>query len=219
MELRFGPLLHLQEGLSIKEVLESVIAGMRQAEKRYDIKGNLILSILRTMPTDKIYDLLDEAEKYLKKGIVAIDLASSEVEGFSEKFKPFIDYARAKGFDVTIHAGETGIGKNVLDAINILNASRIGHGIYIYNTPDAHDAVKEKNIALEVCPTSNVQTKAVNSIENHPIEAFIRQGLNVTINTDNRTVSNTTLTKEIEKVMDLLGFDLGVYKNYMKMLS
>jgi adenosine deaminase len=185
---------------------------MKLAEKRHGIKGNIIISILRTMPTESIYDLIDVASNYLNKGIVAFDLASSELKGFSEKFKPYIDYAKLKGFEVTIHAGETGIGKNVLDAIEILNASRIGHGIYIHDTPEAYQAVEEKKVALEVCPTSNVQTKAVNRIESHPIEDFINNGLKVTINTDNRTVSNTTLTREIKKVMETFNFDLDVYK-------
>ena len=212
MELRFGPLLHTKEGLRVDEVLQSVLEGMRLAEKRHGIKGNIIVSILRTMPTENIYDLIDVASNYLKKGIVAIDLASSEVKDFSEKFKPYIDYAKSKGFEVTIHAGETGIGKNVLDAIEILNASRIGHGIYIYDTPEAYRAVEEKNVTLEVCPTSNVQTKAVDDIHSHPIKNFINNGLKVTINTDNRTVSNTTLTQEIKKVMETFDFDLSIYK-------
>lgn len=212
MELRFGPLLHTKEGLTIDEILQSVLEGMNLAEKRHGIKGNIIISILRTMSTESIYDLIDVASNYLNKGIVAFDLASSEVKGFSEKFKPYIDYAKSKGFEVTIHAGETGIGKNVLDAIEILNASRIGHGIYIHDTPEAYQAVEEKKVALEVCPTSNVQTKAVNHIESHPIEDFINNGLKVTINTDNRTVSNTTMTQEIKKVMETFNFDLDVYK-------
>jgi adenosine deaminase len=212
MEVRFGPLLHLKGGLSIDQVLQSVLEGMRLAEKRYDIKGNIIISILRTMATDQVYDLIDVASNYLNKGIVAVDLASSEIEGFSQTFKSFIDYAKSKGFYITIHAGETGVGRNVLEAIEILNASRIGHGIYISNTPKAYHAVKEKNIVLEVCPTSNQQTKAVNSIENHPIGDFIKDHLKVTINTDNRTVSNTTLTNEIKKVMETFDFDIEVYK-------
>ena len=212
MELRFGPLLHTKEGLTLDEILQSVLEGMNLAEKRHGIKGNIIISILRTMSTESIYDLIDVASNYLNKGIVAFDLASSEVKGFSEKFKPYIDYAKSKGFEVTIHAGETGIGKNVLDAIEILNASRIGHGIYIHDTPEAYQAVEEKKVALEVCPTSNVQTKAVNHIESHPIEDFINNGLKVTINTDNRTVSNTTMTQEIKKVMETFNFDLDVYK-------
>ena len=212
MELRFGPLLHTKEGLTLDEILQSVLEGMKLAEKRHGIKGNIIISILRTMPTERIYDLIDVASNYLNKGIVAFDLASSELKGFSEKFKPYIDYAKSKGFEVTIHAGETGIGKNVLDAIEILNASRIGHGIYIHDTPEAYQAVEEKKVALEVCPTSNVQTKAVNHIESQPIKDFINNGLKATINTDNWAVSNTTMTQEIKKVMETFNFDLDVYK-------
>ncbi|MEG0584401.1 MAG: adenosine deaminase, partial [Cetobacterium sp.] len=192
---------------------ESVLSGIREGEKNYDIKGNLILSFLRHMPIETVYEVIEIGRKYLQKGVVAIDLCASEEKGFCEKFiKPFL-LGREYGYKVTIHAGETGIGENVLDAIQTLGAKRIGHGIHIKNCKKAYDIVKEKNIVLEICPTSNVQTKAVDSFENHPILDFYKDGIKVTINTDNRTVSNTTLTNEYNTVKDNFKIDLEIYKN------
>lgn len=213
IEIRFAPLLHTNKGLSSEEIIQSVLEGIKEGEKNYDIKGNLILSFLRHMPVETIYEVIEAGKKYLGDGVVAIDLCASEDKGFCEKFiQPFL-LGKEYGYKVTIHAGETGIGENVLDAVQMLGAERIGHGIHIKNCKEAYDIVKEKNIVLEMCPTSNVQTKAVDSFEVHPILDFHKDGIKVTINTDNRTVSNTTLTKEYHVIKDNFNIDLDIYKN------
>lgn len=213
IEIRFAPLLHTNKGLSSEEIIQSVLEGIKEGEKNYDIKGNLILSFLRHMPAETIYEVIEAGKKYLGDGVVAIDLCASEDKGFCEKFiQPFL-LGKEYGYKVTIHAGETGIGENVLDAVQMLGAERIGHGIHIKNCKEAYDIVKEKNIVLEMCPTSNVQTKAVDSFEVHPILDFHKDGIKVTINTDNRTVSNTTLTKEYHVIKDNFNIDLDIYKN------
>lgn len=212
MEVRFGPLLHVNKGLDLVQVIESVLEGMNEACSKYDIQGNIIISALRTMPKDRLYELIDVGSQYLGKGVVAFDLASSELEGFAEDFKPYLDHARQKGYRVTIHAGETGVGQNVHDSILLLGAERIGHGIFIHDTPHAYDLVKERGTVLEVCPTSNVQTKAVQSMESHPMDDFYRDHIRVTINTDNRTVSDTSLTREVERVMTTFNWSFEDYK-------
>lgn len=213
IEIRFAPLLHTNKGLSSEEIIQSVLEGIKEGEKNYDIKGNLILSFLRHMPAETIYEVIEAGKKYLGDGVVAIDLCASEDKGFCEKFiQPFL-LGKEYGYKVTIHAGETGIGKNVLDAVQMLGAERIGHGIHIKNCKEAYDIVKEKNIVLEMCPTSNVQTKAVDSFKVHPILDFHKDGIKVTINTDNRTVSNTTLTKECHVIKDNFNIGLDIYKN------
>lgn len=213
IEVRFAPLLHTNKGLTSEDIIQSVLEGIKEGEKNYDIKGNLILSFLRHMPAETIYEVIEIGKKYLGQGVVAIDLCASEEKGFCEKFiKPFL-LGKNYGYRVTIHAGETGIGENVFDAIQILGAERIGHGIHIKNCKEAYELVKEKNIFLEMCPTSNVQTKAVNSFDAHPILDFHRDGIKVTINTDNRTVSNTTLTNECHVIKENFEIDLDTYKN------
>ena len=200
IEVRFGPNLHTQKGLTLDEVIESVIAGMKRAEKEFDIKGNLILSCLRFMPIEASFELVEAGKKYLGKGVVAIDVAGNEDAGFCEKFIVPIKLAKEYGYRVTIHAGETGIGKNVLEAVQMLEAERIGHGVFINSHEEAYKIVKEKNITLEICPTSNIQTKAVAKVSEHPIYDFYKDGIKVTLNTDNRTVSDIDLTNEFEIV-------------------
>lgn len=200
MEVRFAPLLHTRKGLTVEEIIGSVIEGMKEAEEQFDIKGNIILSCMRTMSAERAFEVVEQGKVFLGKGVVAIDLCASEEEGFCGKFIEPIALAREYGYRVTIHAGETGIGKNVLEAVEWLGAERIGHGVYITNCPEAYQIVKEKQIVLETCPTSNVQTKAVNQFRDHPLYGFHRDGIKITINTDNRTVSDTTMTEECELV-------------------
>lgn len=200
MEVRFAPLFHMKKGLSLEEIIENVLKGIKDAEKQYEIKGNLILSFLRTMPPDSIYEVIECSRKYLGKGVVAVDLCGPEKEGFCSNFIEPIALAKKYGYRVTIHAGETGVGKNVLEAVKLLGAERIGHGVFIKDQLEAYKVVKDLNITLEMCPTSNVQTKAVNSYREHPIVMFYKDGIKATLNTDNRTVSNTTLSNEYEVI-------------------
>lgn len=216
LEVRFGPLLHLEKGLTLDQVIASAVHGMKKAEMRFDIKGNYILSLLRHMPKESMKSVIDAGEKYLNKGVVAFDLAGGESSGFCHDFIPSAQYAKDKGYHVTIHAGEQGDGQNVYDAISQLGAERIGHGIYIKDHKKAYDLVKNKEIALELCPSSNIQTKAVDIFAHHPIKAFYQDGLPITINTDNRTVSNTTMTDEIRKVMETFKLNRKDYFNIYK---
>lgn len=212
MEVRFAPILHTAKGLEIEEIIQSVLEGIRNAEEIYEIKGNLILSCMRNMPTDSAIEVIEKGKKFLGKGVVAVDLCADENEGFCEKFLEPITLARKYGYKVTIHAGETGKGKNVLDAVELLGAERIGHGVFIKNCEEAYKIVKDKNIVLEMCPTSNVQTKAVKTFSEHPIYDFYKDGIKVTVNTDNRSVSDTNMEKEFEIISREFNINYEDYK-------
>ncbi|NEZ46760.1 adenosine deaminase [Clostridium niameyense] len=214
MEIRFAPLLHIEKGLTVEEVIESVLEGIKKAEDEFDIKANLILSFLRHMPKNTMIDVIKKSKKFIGRGVVAVDLCGNEEAGFCKNFIEPIKIAKDLGYRVTIHAGEAGVGENVVDAIEMLGAERIGHGIFIKNCDSAYNMVKEKGITLEVCPTSNIQTKAVDKIYNHPIYDFYKDGIRTTINTDNRTVSNTNLTKEYEVIKS--NFNI-TYEDYKKL--
>ncbi|UII56395.1 adenosine deaminase [Cytobacillus spongiae] len=200
MEVRFAPLLHIKKGLEVEEIISSVIDGMREAESQYEIKGNIILSCMRTMSAESAFEVVEKGKKFLGKGVVAIDLCANEEEGFCRTFVEPIALARQYGYRVTIHAGETGIGRNVLEAVELLGAERIGHGVFIKDCTEAYEIVKNQQVVLEMCPTSNVQTKAVAHYRDHPIYKFHSDGIKVTVNTDNRTVSDTTMAKEFSLV-------------------
>ena len=212
IEVRFAPLLHVKKGLTLEEVIESVISGIRDAEKKYDIKGNVILSCMRFMSVERAFEVVEAGKRYLGRGVVAIDLCASEGEGFCRKFIEPIALARKYGYRVTIHAGETGIGKNVLEAVELLGAERIGHGVYIKDCVEAYNIVKDKKITLEMCPTSNIQTKAIHTFKNHPIYSFYNDGIKVTVNTDNRTVSDTNMTKECDILLREFHITFEEYK-------
>ncbi|MDQ0201531.1 adenosine deaminase [Neobacillus ginsengisoli] len=212
MEVRFAPLLHTARGLDVEEIIESVLDGLKAAEDQFDIKGNLILSCMRTMSTDSAFEVVENGKKFLGKGVVAIDLCASEEEGFCGKFVEPIRLAKEYGYRVTIHAGETGIGRNVLEAVELLGAERIGHGVFIKDCAEAYKIVKEKQVVLEMCPTSNVQTKAVTHFSEHPIYHFHKDGIKVTVNTDNRTVSNTNMANECNIVFNEFNISFEDYK-------
>ncbi|MBU3158436.1 adenosine deaminase [Clostridium frigoris] len=212
IEVRFAPLLHVNNGLTVSEVIESVIFGIKDAEERYDIKGNVILCCMRFMSKDKAVEVVEAGAKYIFKGVVAIDLCGAEDEGFCKKFIEPIALARKYGYRVTIHAGETGIGENVIEAVELLGAERIGHGVFIKDCIEAYNIVKDKKITLEMCITSNIQTKAVDVIKSHPIYNFYNDGIKITVNTDNRTVSNTNMTKECKILFDEFNITFDDYK-------
>lgn len=212
IEVRFAPLLHIKKGLTLEDVIESVLAGINEAEMRYDIKGNIILSCMRFMTVDKAFEVVEAGRKYLDSGVVAIDLCGSEGEGFCEKFIEPIALARDYGYRVTIHAGETGIGKNVLEAVELLGAERIGHGVFIKDCANAYNIVRDKGITLEMCPTSNIQTKAIDTFKNHPIYDFHKAGIRVSVNTDNRTVSDTNMTNECQILLREFSINFEEYK-------
>lgn len=212
IEIRYAPVLHTEKGLTIEEVIESVLDGINQGEKDFKISANLILSCLRHRGPNSAATVVEAGKKFLDKGVVAIDLCGAENEGFAKEFVDVINTAREYGYRVTIHAGETGIGVNVVEAIKLLHAERIGHGVAIGNFKEAYELVKENNVTLEMCPTSNMQTKAVRSYEEHPLFKFYRDGIRVSFNTDNRTVSATNVTGECESIDKVVNMTYEDYK-------
>lgn len=215
-EIRFAPFLHMEEGLSFDEVLEAVLAGKDRAEEDFDISSNLILIAMRHEEASKSLDLVKSGEKYLDKGVVAVDLAGNEHDFPGEIHQEAIDLAQKLGYKITIHAGETGISENIAIAVNQLHASRIGHGIAAIKDESIMDLLLEKNIYLEMCPISNIDTGAVDKIADYPIRDFIHRGIGVTINTDNTTVSDTSLEDEYRFLMENLDFTLEEIKELIK---
>lgn len=212
IELRFAPLLHMNKGLSFDEILESAINGLNRASNDFGILGNLILCCMRHEDPSRSIEVVKNAKKFLNKGVVAIDLAGNEHDFAPELHKDAFDLAREYGFNITIHAGETGKSENIIKSINLLHATRIGHGVNCKDNTEAFNLVKDKNITLEMCPTSNIQTKAVDTYVEHPISNFYHNGININISTDNRTVSNVRLNDEYKLLNEIGFFDLQEYK-------
>lgn len=197
VEIRFAPYLHTSQGLSEEDVIEAVLEGAKEGKERFGIHSNIIISFLRHETIDKNLHQLQAAAKYLGKGVVAVDLAGNEEDYPPELFIELFNKAKKMGFHITIHAGETGIAKNIEKSIRLLHAERIGHGVSAIKDSDIMRLLKEKNIPLEVCITSNYNTDIIENIGDHPVKQFYDRDIKVTVNTDNNTVSNVTLTYEL----------------------
>lgn len=192
-EIRFCPAFHANSGLTMDEVVEAVLSGL----SKVPLKTNLILCMMRNFTDCENEKIIALTQKYLDKGVVAIDLAGDEAKYPTSKFEELFQTILEKKIPFTIHAGEAAGTSSIRSAITF-GTKRIGHGIKIIEDNRLMKEALEKNILLEVCPTSNVQTKAVPSYETHPIKKLFDAGLSVSVNTDNRTVSNITLTQEYE---------------------
>lgn len=196
MEIRFAPLLSVKEGMSARQIVEHVIAGIERAKREFPIKGAVIVCGMRHQSVADNIALLEEIKDLYGSGVCAVDIAGSEADYPPLLQTEFFQRAKELGIPYTIHAGECGSVQSVADALS-LGAKRIGHGVSLRNAPELRAKCREQKIGIELCPTSNKQTKAIDSMEHYPIGLFMEEGLLVTINTDNRTVSNITLTEEL----------------------
>lgn len=206
IEVRYAPQLHRERGLSIDEVLRAVLKGLKEGERKFDVVARCIAICLRGHSEAQNLEVIEAASRYLNQGVVAVDLAGSEADYPPERFAAVFELAKQLHLPVTIHAGEAGGPENIGIAVNQLGASRIGHGVRIVEDPDMLEMIKSLQIPLELCPVSNIQTKAVESWDRYPFRKLFDQGIKVTVNTDNLTVSNTTITREFEMLQSRFNF-------------
>ena len=198
-EIRFAPSKHLEKGLTYEQVVEAGIKGLEKAKKQHNIDGNLILCCMRGNDNqDENMQTVQVAKKYLGKGVCAIDLAGAEALFKTENFADIFTKAKKENIPFTIHAGEADGPKSIRKAIEF-GTKRIGHGVRCIENKELMQEIRQKGITLEVCPTSNIQTQAVEG--KHPLEELYRSGILTTINTDNDTVSNTNIEQEYEWVL------------------
>lgn len=208
LEARFAPLLHLEGELTVDAVIESVLAGFNRAEKDYNISTGLILTGLRQSPSDQTTRLAEKVTEYWDRGVVALDLAGAERGHPAKEHLEAFYVVRNRNINLTIHAGEDFGPESIHQAIHYCGAHRIGHGVRLREDEDLLNYVNDHRIPLEICLTSNLQTGAVDSYADHPLPDYLRQGLRVTLNTDNRTVSDTTVTDEYLKAIKKYNFSL-----------
>ncbi len=200
-EIRFAPLFHTKEDLTMNEVITSVLEGLKQVP----IKTNLILCMMRGSSYEDNYKVIETAYKFLNKGVVGIDLAGDEKNYPVDNYKDLFEIAKNKKIPFTIHAGEAVDYRSIDNAIQ-LGAKRIGHGVRAIENNNTIKLIKENNITLEICPISNIDTKIYESIKDHPIKKLYDENINITISTDNRTVSNTTLNDTYKILQNTFNF-------------
>lgn len=204
LEVRFAPLLSVNEHLDCETVIAAVLEGLEQGQREFKVKTGVIACAMRHHSQEQNLAMFHAAKHFLGKGLCALDLAGDEAAFPMKNFADLFGKAREMGFPFTIHAGECGSVENVLESV-ACGAERIGHGIALAGHEDAIKLCRDKGIGLELCPISNLQTKAVKRKEEYPLRQFLDAGLCVTINTDNRTVSNTALTRELSWIQEQYG--------------
>lgn len=195
-ELRFAPQHYTKQGLTQQQTVAAVLKGVDMAKKAgFHIQiGILLCMLVNGSPADN-QETAELAVAYKDIGIAGLDLAGPESAVPMSEFESLFHFAYQSGLPFTIHAGECGDYENISRAISF-GARRIGHGCAARFSENCMRLLEKEQIILEMCPTSNVQTKAVPTLSEHPIRLFFDRGIAVTVNTDNMTVSNTTLDKE-----------------------
>ncbi len=209
-EIRFAPQLHTRKGLSQEQIVAAALRGTQ------GFSCGLILCCMRGANNQAMnLETLEAAEKYMGKGVVALDLAGAEALFPTENFEELFRKAGKKGIPFTIHAGEAAGPESIWKALEF-GASRIGHGVRCLEDKVLVQRLAQDQIPLELCPTSNMNTKVFDNITRYPIMRFLDEGIKVTINTDNMTVSNTTLRKEFQLVADTFRLNKTEIERLMK---
>jgi adenosine deaminase len=217
-ETRFAPVFHTRAGLSHQQVVSAVLKGMERGKKDFGVSSGLIICAMRNM--DVSLEMAELAVDFRERGVVGFDLAGEEGGYPPKKHVDAFHYIQRQNFNITIHAGE-GFGKeSIWQAIQYCGAHRIGHGTRliediaiagdgkVVKLGDLAQYVLDKRIPLEICLLSNVQTGAAKSLAEHPFKVFYQERFRVTLNTDNRLMSDTTMTKEFEAAAETFGLSL-----------
>lgn len=197
MEVRYSPMLHTRAGLRLTTVVEAVLAGLWEAQKAHGIVCNVILCGIRNISPESSVDMAQLAVAYKNRGVVGFDLAGAEYDYPAKHHVKAFHLVHNNNIAVTIHAGEAYGPASIHQAIHVCGAHRIGHGCRLREDGDLLHYVNDHRIALECCPSSNVQTGAVRDLRSHPMKLYHDLGLRVTVNTDNRLITDTSVSREL----------------------
>ncbi|CDO17043.1 Adenosine deaminase (Adenosine amino hydrolase) [Streptococcus gallolyticus] len=214
-EIRFAPELSMDECLSASETVEAVLAGLKQAEEEFGIVAKVLVCGMKQSPKEVARDIFEHVVELAEKGLVGFDFAGNELDFPPAQLADLIKETQALGLPMTFHAGECGCAHYIADSI-ALDIKRIGHSTAIYNQPELIQEFIEKGVTAELCLTSNLQTKAAKSLDEFPFLALKNAGAKITINTDNRTVSDTNLTKEYALFVKHFGVSVADFLAFNK---
>ena len=217
IEIRYSPILHTEKGMSLGESVEAVREGLQRGRKDFGVESGIIVCGIRNISAAASLKLADLTVRYKNKGVVGFDLAGAE-ENFPAKDHQEAFYMILNNnINATIHAGEACGPTSIHQAIHHCGAHRIGHGTRLKENKDLMNYVNDHRITLEICLTSNWQTRSIRSLKYHPLKYYYDQGIRVTLNTDNRLMSGTTLTKEFFLAHKLFGFKLHDFREMIIM--
>ena len=208
LEVRYSPALHLQKGLKMTTVVDAVLEGLRQAKRETRIKYGVLVCGIRHMSPQTSVRLAELCVAYKNRGVVGFDLAGAEAAFPAKDHQEAFQLILKNNVNCTAHAGEAYGPESIAQALHVLGAHRIGHGTRLREDGDLLNYVNDHRIPLECCLSSNVQTRAVHDLQSHPLKFYLDYGLRVTLNTDNRLITDTTVTKELWLAHTELGLSL-----------
>jgi adenosine deaminase len=206
IEVRYAPVLNLREGLSLEQAVEAPLRGLARAERDHGIIGRVIVCAIRSMSPAVSQELAELAVAYRHRGVVGFDLAGGEMGNPARVHARAFEYVRCHDLACTCHAGEGDGADSVRQAVHVCGAHRLGHATRLIEDTSLTDYCNDRRIPLEICLTSNVQTRVVGSYSLHPFREYFDRGLNVVLNTDNRLMSGVTLTDEYVHASQSLAF-------------
>ena len=212
VESFYAPGDYSRFGLSTEGITECVIAGKERARSDFGIRCELIVDLIRDHGPEIGMKRLDEVTPYLGKGVIGIGIGGSEQLFPAGPYAEVYREARRRGFRLTAHAGEVAGADSIRSAIEDLGAERIGHGLTAYEDPEVVDMLKARRIPLEMCIISNSRTGVCPSVKEHPIRDYFREGLVVTVNSDDPSMFSSSLTDEYLALSRHLGFTLDEVK-------
>jgi len=213
LELRFTPVaLSQSQGYSLAQVMDWVIEGAKQGERELGVITRLIVSINRHEKPALAAQVSILATERQNEGIVGLDLAGNEADFSALPFIKIFQNAQKKGMHITVHAGEWNSAENIIQAIELFGANRIGHGIRVLDSPEAIALARQNGVSFEVCLTSNQHSGAVTSLYNHPLQKMLDEGLTVTLNTDDPGISQINLSNEYVLALTELGMAYPVLR-------
>jgi adenosine deaminase len=212
-EIRFAPLLHVYGGLAPREVVDIVASAVRARSAATGIEARIVLCTLRQFAPEQSLLTAWLACEFADRGVVGLDLAGDETKHDLDAHEAAFAFARSRGVGITAHAGEVGGSRNISETLDRLRPTRIGHGIRSIDDPALVDRLVAEKIHLEVCPSHNVQTSAVDDYASHPIDRLLRTGVPVGINTDARAITSVTLTHEYDRLRTTFGWDDAVLRS------
>lgn len=217
VEVRFSPWLNTGGGLSMDEVLDAVLAGLHRAESEVDVRTGVIVCALRHLDPDISMELAELAVAYRDRGVVAVDLAAAEKGNPAALHAEAFRHAAEHDLARTVHAGEAFGPPSIRQALLDCAAHRIGHGTRLQEDESLERYVRDHRIPLEICLTSNVQTRVARTFAEHPVRRYFDQDIPLTLCTDNRLVSGTTVTDEYLLAHEHLGFTMAELQQVARM--
>src|SRR6202171_3924779 len=200
LEVRYAPVLHLNKGLKPTVVVEAVLEGLRAASRETGIIAGVLVCGIRNMSPQTSLRLAELSVAYKNKGVLGFDLAGAEHGNPAKDHQEAFQLILNNNINCTVHAGEAYGPPSIAQALHYCGAPRIGHGARLREDGDLLNYVNDHRIPIECCPSSNVQTGAVTDMASHPFKFYLDFGIRVTINTDNRLITDTTVTKELSLV-------------------